>query len=42
MKIHIWNGADPLSVSMFNVNYSQTRHIRAVRWCVAFIHMPHD
>ena len=31
MKISIWAGADPLSVSMFNVNYSQTRHVCAVR-----------
>ena len=41
MKIQIWNGADPLSVSMFNCNYSQTRHVHAVRCCVASTHRSH-
>ena len=41
MMIHTWNSPDPLSVSMFNVNYSQTRHTRAACCCVAHTHRVH-
>ena len=41
MMIHTWNSPDPLSISMFNVNYSQTRHTRAACCCVAHTHRVH-
>ena len=38
IKLKIWDKADPVSMSVFNVNYSQTRHRPAVRCDVAHMY----
>ena len=42
VKLRIWDKADPVSMSMFNVNYSQTRHRYAVRCGVVHMYQSYN
>ena len=42
LKLKIWDKADPVSMSVFNVNYSQTRPRSAVRCDVAHMYQSYS